>query len=536
MFRLLFFILLVIGHFPLLKAQCGLPDLNIPDTITICPEQRMIINASTPGASSYLWNNGYKSPYIRIQEPGTYWVKVFGNDSTCYKTDTVTLKHFEVKKPDLGKDTLLCSYNQLTLDAGEGYKNYEWLPPGESTRTKIVNNVGFYSVTVRDSNNCTLGDTVYISIIMSIPPRLGPDTSLCKNNEYIFMVPDSYHSYLWQDGSTENFYKPKIEDSLITVTVSVKYNNTECFEKDSVIVNFQPYLCNNIAGKIRAGDIFSDKAIVNIFSVENGEYSKVYSRRVDSLFRFDNIEKRNYILQVLPDSNSVLKSKFLPTYYQKSLTWQEATQMAVEEDLYSNMSIELIPFTTAQNFTGNETLKGVITQSASILREEEESFLPNAIVYLLNQDKQKIVYTYSNAQGAYTFKSLTAGDYFLMAEYPGTKTQIYPVTVDGNTSTTEELYIALQKQTLGITKEYIDNSLLKLYPNPSNKNVFISLSKETKELSNISVFNHLGEIVLNDQKQINESTELRTEYLSPGIYFIQVSVGNVVYNGKLIKQ
>ncbi len=57
---------------------------DIP-TQTICPDEDIILDATTAGAS-YTWNNGSSSSTLAVKDPGTYWVDISLNGCTVRDT------------------------------------------------------------------------------------------------------------------------------------------------------------------------------------------------------------------------------------------------------------------------------------------------------------------------------------------------------------------------------------------------------------------------------------------------------------------
>ena len=60
-----------------------------PDTV-VCPGQTLVLDATTPGATAYVWQDGSTLPKYTVSEPGLYWVHVMVND--CMAGDTVNIE------------------------------------------------------------------------------------------------------------------------------------------------------------------------------------------------------------------------------------------------------------------------------------------------------------------------------------------------------------------------------------------------------------------------------------------------------------
>ncbi len=81
-----------VGCSQLLSAEVGQingPEVNLPDTIYILPEEQVLIDATTPDAT-YLWSNGQTTPSITVGL-GSYWVAVTVNGCTTTVQVVVTI-------------------------------------------------------------------------------------------------------------------------------------------------------------------------------------------------------------------------------------------------------------------------------------------------------------------------------------------------------------------------------------------------------------------------------------------------------------
>ncbi len=112
--------------------------------------------------------------------PGIHTVSIQTNDGgttvKCPGVDQAIVNVVPLPKPDLGKDTLLCEPNTISLDAGPGAQ-YIW-STGAQTQTITVTQTGTYTVVVDGGNGtrCTGTDQVFIEIVPMPIFTLDPDT------------------------------------------------------------------------------------------------------------------------------------------------------------------------------------------------------------------------------------------------------------------------------------------------------------------------------------------------------------------------
>ena len=105
-----------------------------------------------------------------------------------------------------GRDTSICSYDSIVLNAGYGFNSYEW-QDGSQDSIYIVKQTGTYYVKAVD--NCYNIFTDTIKVIVNPAPRLTfqNDTSICTNDSILLDAGNSFKNYLWSNGKTTSLIK-----------------------------------------------------------------------------------------------------------------------------------------------------------------------------------------------------------------------------------------------------------------------------------------------------------------------------------------
>lgn len=124
-------------------------DLNIPDT-SICLDQELVLDATTPNARAYLWDNVPGGPVMTLGNPGIHTVSVFVGP--CVKTDTIRIRS-KALGLNLGPDTVVCSGKTFRLEPKITEADYLW-QDGSTHDGFEVSSGGLYSV-VANRNGCT---------------------------------------------------------------------------------------------------------------------------------------------------------------------------------------------------------------------------------------------------------------------------------------------------------------------------------------------------------------------------------------------
>jgi len=182
----------------------------------------------------------------------------------------------------LNKDSILCLGEVITLDAGNGFKYYNW-NTGSTLQKITVDKIGNYSVNVRDQNGCVGEDFMKITDIKSLPINfLSADTVLCQYSRIQLSSLKTFNSYTWSTGSMlrnididkPGIYWLKVEDSFGCIGIdSIKILPKECLSGVFIPNAFSP----NNDGK---NDIFKPMVFGNVsqyrFSIYNRWGEKIF--------------------------------------------------------------------------------------------------------------------------------------------------------------------------------------------------------------------------------------------------------------------
>ena len=207
------------------------PLINLGADTSICKGDTLNLDAG-PGFDHYLWSNGINQQQLAVNQAGTFSVIATTPDG-CSSADTVKLLSiFNLPKPDLGPDSVVCTGQSRILKPKGNYASYLW-NTGATSNTIAVSLPGQYSLFVVDANGCKGADTTIIPS-MATPPTafLGEDTTLCTYGTLVLTLQGSFNQRLWSTGSTA---------SSIKVTQAGSYwlqvtDNNNCKGRDTVVV------------------------------------------------------------------------------------------------------------------------------------------------------------------------------------------------------------------------------------------------------------------------------------------------------------
>lgn len=202
----------------------------MPDTI-ICRKTELVLDATTPGTTSYLWSTNEHAPAIAIetQTPQIFWGEI--TDGLCRSRDSVKVTPIGAKPQP--RDTSFCKGGSVTLFADPTATFVLW-NTGQNTTSLTIPTPGMYTI-FQLKNGCGIIDTINITTD-SIPEiELGQDSTICEGSKINLLAYSPYaSSYKWNTGST---------DPYITAGIAGKYTvtlrNKTCKFIDSVTITTQ---------------------------------------------------------------------------------------------------------------------------------------------------------------------------------------------------------------------------------------------------------------------------------------------------------
>jgi len=185
----------------------GSPLININlgnDTVVCGGPINILLDATQPGSTNYLWQNLSTNTTFNVTTAGTYFVQA---SNLCNSDeDTIVVQLNNVPLVNLGNDTAICpGIINFNLDATTTGVNYVW-QDFSTTPVYNVTSTGIYFVTV--SNICgTHTDTVNVTLLNNPSVNLGNDTIVCGGPINIILNAfNPASTYQWQDMSTLSTY------------------------------------------------------------------------------------------------------------------------------------------------------------------------------------------------------------------------------------------------------------------------------------------------------------------------------------------
>ncbi|MBS1938200.1 MAG: gliding motility-associated C-terminal domain-containing protein, partial [Bacteroidetes bacterium] len=221
-----------IGQVAISYAQPG--NLNLGPDTAFCAGSTVTLNATMPGATAYLWNNGSTGPSLTTGTAGTYWARAtVGN---CTVGDTILLASVPAPAITLGNDTTLCPGETLLLQVPSTGLSVDW-QDGTHGNSVLVTAPGQYGAIVHNAAGCASTATIHVSYLAPHALSLGADTAICSGGSLQLNAGLPGGTTQWSGASQAN--TPSITVSgagtyIATTTV------TGCAVTDSIHITVHP--------------------------------------------------------------------------------------------------------------------------------------------------------------------------------------------------------------------------------------------------------------------------------------------------------
>lgn len=196
---------------------------------TICDSE--ILTLSAGNYASYTWSDNSTNATLMPTATGTYAVTV-ADANGCAATDSIVVTVNAAPTSAIA-DALFCEGDSAIVTTNQPMgTTFAW-SNGSTADSAVFTMGGTYTVTVTNTNNCSVVDTVVVTEAMNPSFSLGADTAFCANDSLVLMGPaNGINNYLWSNGATT---------ADITVNMGGTYtlgvvDTNGCIAADTVVV------------------------------------------------------------------------------------------------------------------------------------------------------------------------------------------------------------------------------------------------------------------------------------------------------------
>lgn len=251
---------------------------------------------------------------------------------------------------------------------------------------------------------------------------------------------------------------------------------------------------------------------MTLFNINSGAFDTTAVRSVnpDGTYLIEKVVLDDYVFLGYADTLSHIAA--LPTYYTKTIYWEEADTLFVEDNLNAldiisefkpappaNGVGQIFGFFEGEDNAGGRTQKAERVKNAGAsLRRVERTNRTNGIKFTL------IAHTFTNEEGEFDFSKLDPGEYRLNIQYPGfpmDTTSFIDITIGTGLF---DKQVALEAKVVDgkivVTKRIITgweetNVPYSVYPNPVKDVIHIQHKTGSTERLSIEFMNNKGQII-----------------------------------------
>jgi gliding motility-associated-like protein len=178
------------------------PVISIRPDTSFCKGGSVVLTTQASGSYTYSWlpltgltgsstGNPTASPTDTTQ-----YIALATNSFGCKIRDTVNVNVKPVPLVQLGADTAICIGSNITFDAGNLGSGFLW-QDASTSETFTTTDTGYYHVKVT-RNGCAASDTIHLAFNPQPVFSIRPDTSICKNQNFVLQTTSGgSYTYSW---------------------------------------------------------------------------------------------------------------------------------------------------------------------------------------------------------------------------------------------------------------------------------------------------------------------------------------------------
>lgn len=321
-------------------------SVNLGPDFSVCDQSLTTLDATTTGAVSYLWGNGFTNPVLTVQNSGTYTIEVFDSEG-CPKRDTVEVLFGTTPSIDLGQDVTLCDGEIYTLDATTPGVSYQW-PDGSTDPTFVVSSPGTYWVII-DNNGCEATDSVQVNYLAELNLALNSQDVDCDGdcNGSINVSASGGNgnlSFLWNTGSTSTNL-----DELCPGAYDLTITDNLCSYVNTIVINEPEPLGYNIQS-IDVECPGEGDGMIEVVEIIGGTSPFLYSFNGEPFTSSNQISNLSggYYEVVISDANGCTATEFVNIYEPPAIVLDAGPDLEIELGERIQIRANVFPFTNQE--------------------------------------------------------------------------------------------------------------------------------------------------------------------------------------------
>jgi hypothetical protein len=274
-------------------------------------------------------------------------------------------------------------------------------------------------------------------------------------------------------------------------------------------------------------------AVNGVLTAVDSTTASTYTSSSQAPYWFSNASYGTYLVKAAVITGT---NQLLPSYHTNDFYWSTATQFSHSSAYTVNINIGMLSGTPG---AGPGFVAGNVSQGANKGTADGDP-VAGLLIVLQDASGEVVRFTYTDANGNYSFSGIPVGSYSVFPE-----SMNYVTIPSGtlNVATGQTSFNGVNfKQTQTHIKPIpvgVDNlperSLFSVYPNPSKGDVHISWASANSE-ETVQVVDMTGRNVFSVKVTTHAPTVLHLSHLQPGIYFIKATDDSSRHTEKLVIQ
>ena len=258
-------------------------------------------------------------------------------------------------------------------------------------------------------------------------------------------------------------------------------------------------------------------------------------------YSFYNLPVDTYFVKAALVSTDPDYANYLPTYYNNALTWG----IAMPVTLPGNNTID-IALIAGSNSGGPGFVGGYVSQGAGLVlggagNNNAKSLgdpLQNIQINLLTSTNQPVAYTYTDANGKYSFPNLALGSYTIYAEQLNKIPSPLEFTLTAENPADSGANISINSHSATGINNINGLQVTSVYPNPVIGTVQLQISCIQNFDASVKLVDVLGRTALEQTLKLaggQNTAQLNMEQLASGVYQLVIQSGGNQITYKLVK-
>lgn len=221
------------------------PTVNIVGIKNYCAGDPPLILDAGAGFDAYYWFTGETSQSISYLPSQSTTLTLTVIKDGCTGISTASISVGTMSKISIAGLTTLCIGNTTILDAGAGFSSYFWSNGATTQTITLTPSAGTttISVIVQNSNGCSSGASVTITVSTSLKPTISGSLTICTGGTTSLDAGFEFSSYRWSNGATTQ----TVNVGCGTYTVEVA-NSLGCTGATTIVVSVTAGLLPVISG------------------------------------------------------------------------------------------------------------------------------------------------------------------------------------------------------------------------------------------------------------------------------------------------